>query len=160
MIERLFDIVAKRAGDEPNAVMLAAKEQGQWRTYSCGDVWETARKLAGGLLSLGIANNELTPEKQEKIAIISPNRPEWIMTDVGVQLTGAVLTPIYPTISPNDLVYILNEAEVRILFIANRELYDRLKDFLPQVPTLKYVYSFDKIHIGHYGQPERRDAHT
>ena len=145
MIERLFDIVAKRAGDEPNAVMLAAKEQGQWRTYSCGDVWETARKLAGGLLSLGIANNELTPEKQEKIAIISPNRPEWIMTDVGVQLTGAVLTPIYPTISPNDLVYILNEAEVRILFIANRELYDRLKDFLPQVPTLKYVYSFDKI---------------
>src|SRR5687768_3706836 len=124
MIERLFDIVSIKAKEEPNAVMLAAKEQGQWRTYSSSDVWDTARKLAGGIISLGIANQELQPEKQEKIALISPNRPEWIMTDVAVQLTGAVLTPIYPTISPNELVYILKEAGIRILFVANNELYE------------------------------------
>lgn len=145
MIERLFDIAAKRALDEPGVTMLAAKENGQWRTYSCKEAWETARKLCGGLLSLGIANQSLQPEAQEKIAVISPNRPEWIMTDLAVQMTGAVLTPIYPTISIAELVYVLNDAGVRILFLSNKEMYDRLKVSFKDIPTLQHVYSFDKI---------------
>ncbi|MEI8279056.1 MAG: long-chain fatty acid--CoA ligase [Bacteroidota bacterium] len=145
MIDRLFDIVAQRSAEEPNAVMLAAKENGQWRTYSCSDVWGTANKLSGGLLSIGITNEVLQPEVQEKIAIISPNRPEWIITDLAVQMTGAVLTPIYPTISPTEIAFILNEAAVRIVFLANKELYDRFKDAFATVPTLKFIYSFDSI---------------
>ena len=145
MIQRLFDIVQQRSVQFPNEVMLAAKENGQWRTYSCDDVWNTARKLAGGLLSLGLVSRVLEPDKQEKIAIISPNRPEWIITDIGVQLTGSVLTPIYPTISPNEIAYILNESEVQILIVANADIYDRFKDALKDVPTLKSVYSFDEI---------------
>ena len=145
MTERLFDIVAKNAAEEPNAVMLAAKEQGQWKTYSYKEVWETAGKLCGGLLSIGIANAELVPEQQEKIAIISPNNPQWIITDIGVQMTGAVLTPIYPTISPHELVFVLNDAQVRILFLANKELYEHFKEAFAEVLTLKFIYSFEKI---------------
>jgi long-chain acyl-CoA synthetase len=145
MIKRIFDIVEKRAAEEPAGVMLAAKENGQWRTYSSGEVWDTACKLCGGLLSLGISNQILEPEQQEKIAIISPNRPEWIMTDLGVQQTGAVLTPVYPTVSPHDLAFILQESGVRILFIANAELYGRFKEVIQAAPSLKFVYSFDKI---------------
>jgi long-chain acyl-CoA synthetase len=145
MIQRLFDIAELRSSQEPDAVMLAAKENSQWRTYSCREVWETARKLAGGLLSIGIANETLEPEQQEKIAIISPNRPEWIMTDLGVQLTGAVLTPVYPTISPAEISYVLNEAGVNICFVANAEIYERFKDAFKDIPTLKNIYSFDVI---------------
>ena len=128
MIQRLFDIVEQRNIEAPDAIMLAAKENGRWRHYSCREVWETARKLAGGLLAGGIANQVLEPNEQEKIAIISPNRPEWMITDLAVQLTGAVLTPIYPTISPNDIAYVLNEAGVQIIFVANDEIYERFKD--------------------------------
>ncbi|MBA3827869.1 MAG: long-chain fatty acid--CoA ligase [Taibaiella sp.] len=145
MIKRMFDIVAQRAQEDPEAIMLSAKEQGTWRTYSCADVWNTARKLAGGLLEAGIANHILEPEQQEKIAIISPNRPEWMITDVAVQLTGAVLTPIYPTVSPTEFAFILNQAGVRILFLANKELYDRFKDAMATVPTLKNIYSFEQV---------------
>ncbi len=141
----MFDIVAQRAQEDPEAIMLSAKEQGTWRTYSCADVWNTARKLAGGLLEAGIANHILEPEQQEKIAIISPNRPEWMITDVAVQLTGAVLTPIYPTVSPTEFAFILNQAGVRILFLANKELYDRFKDAMATVPTLKNIYSFEQV---------------
>ncbi len=144
-MERLFDIVEDRARLAPNAVMLAAKENGTWRTYSCAEVWATAQKVAGGLLSLGIANSVLEPERQEKIAIVSPNRPEWMIADVGVQLTGAVLTPIYPTISPTEIVYVLSEAEVQIVFVANAEIYERFKDAFKEIPTLKKIYSFDVI---------------
>ena len=145
MIHRLFDIVAKRSEEAPNSIMLAAKENGQWRTYSCREVWETSRKLAGGLLSLGIANQVLEPEKQEKIAILSPNRPEWMITDIAVQLTGAVLTPIYPTISPTELVYVLRESDVQVLFVACAEIYERYKEAFQQLPNLKHIYAFDEI---------------
>jgi len=145
MVARLFDIIEQRSKEGPEDIMLAAKENGQWRTYSASTVWSTARRLAGGILSLGIANQVLEPEQQEKIAIVSPNRPEWIMTDVAVQLTGAVLTPIYPTVSPNDFAFILNEASVSILFIANAELYERFKVVFAQIPSLKHIYSFDPI---------------
>lgn len=144
MIERLFDIVAERAAADPNAEMLAAKENGQWKTYSCKTVWETAQKLCGGLLTLGIKNQTLEPEVQEKIAIISFNRPEWMMVDLAVQMTGAVLTPIYPTISPNELSHIFKEAEIKIVFVSNAELYERFKDAFAEIPTLQHVFSFDK----------------
>jgi len=145
MIRRLFDIVQLRSEQAPDAVMLAAKENGEWRTYSCKEVWETSRKLAAGLLLTGIANDNLTPDAQEKIAIISPNRPEWMITDIGVQLTGAVLTPVYPTISPSELVYVLTEAGVRIVFVASKDIYERFKEAFSQIPDLKQVYSFDVI---------------
>jgi len=145
MIQRLFDIVAGRAAEEPNATMLAAKENGEWVTYSSGQVWDTARKLAGGLLSLGIANEDADPLKLEKVSIISPNNPQWIITDIGVQLAGAVLTPIYPTISPHELVFILNEAGVRILFLASADLYERFKETYSQVPTLQHIFCFAEV---------------
>jgi long-chain acyl-CoA synthetase len=145
MIQRLFDIVQQRAAQAPDETMLAAKENGQWRTYSCKEVWETARKMAGGLEAEGIANSVLEAEAQEKIAIISPNRPEWMITDVAVQLTGAVLTPVYPTISPTDLVYVLNEAEVKTVFVANADIYAHFKEAFTQMPHLKKIYSFDRL---------------
>lgn len=145
MITRLFDFAAQRAAEEPQAIMLAGKENGAYRTYTTKEVWDTADKLCGGLLSLGIQNTILEPEQQEKVALISPNRPEWLMTDLAVQQTGAVLTPLYPTVSPTDLVYVLNEAQVKILFIGNAELYERFRDALKQVPTLTHVFSFDVI---------------
>ncbi len=145
MNKRLFDIIANKANTEPKQTMLAGKVNNEWRTYSSEDVWDTAQKLCGGLLQLGISNSILEAEQQEKIAIISPNRPEWLITDFGVQMTGAVLTPLYPTISTNDMEYILKEAEVRIVFIADKELYERFKPAFDNTSSVQHVYSFDKI---------------
>lgn len=145
MVKRVFDIVKQRNDEEPDAVMLAAKEQGEWKTYSCSRIWRTAQQLCGGLLSLQVRNEPLNPDLQEKIAIISLNRPEWIITDVAVQMAGAVLTPVYPTISATELAFILNEAEVRIVFIASEELYVRFQEAFEKVPTLRYIFSFDKV---------------
>lgn len=145
MITRLFDIVSKRAEEQPASVLFAAKEQGSWRTYNSAEVWDKARKLSGGIQSLNIRNAVLEPDEQEKIAIISPNRPEWLITDIATQMSGAVLTPLYPTISPNEMEYILKEAEVRIIFIADKELYERFKGAFDNTPSVAHIYSFDKI---------------
>lgn len=144
-MERLFDIIKERVDANPDGVLLAVKENGSWRTYSAKEAWTTSCKLANGLLSLGIENTILDPENQEKIAIISPNRPEWMMTDFAVQLTGAVLTPIYPTINPAELLFVLNEAGVKKLFIANADLYARFATTFAAIPTLTHIFSFDII---------------
>jgi long-chain acyl-CoA synthetase len=149
--QRLFDFVEAQAADRPSGVMLASKINGAWHTITCKEVVNRSRDLAAGLLALGIRNEDLDPEKQEKIAIVSQNRPEWVIADLAVQQTGAILTPIYPTVSPQDFAYILNEAEVRIIFFANKELYDRFQPVFKDIPTLKHIYTFDKIDAaGHW----------
>jgi long-chain acyl-CoA synthetase len=145
MIERLFDIVNIRYDAAPDETLLAAKEAGTWREYPVREVWETACSMSNALLELGIENAVLEPESQEKIAVISPNRPEWIMTDVAVQLTGAVLTPIYPTIAPDELSFVLNDASVRKVFIASADLYNRYKPVLDAMPWPMTVYTFDDV---------------
>ncbi len=145
MTMRLFDIVERRSTEHPDAIMLAAKEQGIWRTYSSKEVWNSANELAAGLQALGISDRLDDADSQEKIAIISPNRPEWMIADIGVQLCGAVLTPVYPTISPNELAYIMNEAGIRIVLVASKEIYERFSGAFEEVASLKYIYSFDEV---------------
>ena len=145
MIKRLFDIVEARSIQEPDAVALAAKENGDWKTYTYKDIWSIAEQLAGGLLSLGISKPTEDVEKREKIAIVSANRPEWAITDLASQLSGAVLTPLYPTVSLHDMEFILKEAEVHIVFIATKDLHKRFKDALKNTSSVKHVFSFDEV---------------
>ena len=145
MIARLFDLVTERLQKDPDGVLLAAKENGNWRTWSMRETWDTACGLSNGLLALGIENTVLQPEQQEKIAIISHNRPEWMIVDMAVQLTGAVLTPIYPTISPTELLYVLQDAGVQKVFVANADLYERFKEIFISLPAIQFIFSFDKV---------------
>lgn len=142
---RLFDIVRNKACKNANDVMLAEKIDGNWKTHTYFEVWNTAKSLALGLSNIGITNEILEPISQKKVAIISANRPEWIITDIGTQLTGSVLTPIYPTINTEEMAYILTESETSVVFVANLQIYNRFKEAFNSVPTLKYVYSFDDI---------------
>lgn len=144
MMHRLFDIVARRNHEDPQSVLLAAKENGNWRTYSTAEAWDMARRLAAGLLSLGIRNQVLEPEQQEKIAIISLNRPEWMITDLAVQMTGAVLTPVYPTIATKELEFILREAGVKIVFVATADLHTRFKDAMANA-GVRHIFSFAQV---------------
>jgi long-chain acyl-CoA synthetase len=79
------------------------------------------------------------------VAIISPNRPEWVIADVAVQLTGAVLTPIYPTISAVDLDYVLREATVKVVIVADANIYEQFKETLTNVPSVALIISFDTL---------------
>jgi long-chain acyl-CoA synthetase len=145
MSSRLFDFVQERYQQAPQATMLAAKEGGAWREYPVREVWETACAVSRGLLALGVCNVVLRPEEQEKIAIISPNRPEWVITDLAVQLCGAVLTPIYPTIAADDLEFVLREATVRKIFVASTELWERFGPTIRAMPSIEQVFCFDEV---------------
>lgn len=142
---RLFDVIAYQLEKYPKEDMLAGKVDGKWIKYSTKEVAETTLQFASGLLQLGITRGDGTMEGKDKIAIVSRNRPEWVLTDLACQQTGAVLTPIYPTISQNELVFVLKDAGARILFISDQEILDKVNAVRDQLPALKEVFSYDPL---------------
>ena len=126
--------------------MFAAKEEGGiWKKYSTGEVSEIVRKLAAGLAHLGIGPNDMSIEGRDKIAVISANRPEWMFLDLAVQMAGAVLVPIYPTLSVNELEFVLNDAAVKLVFTGDEELYRKVQSIRSNVPSVQAVYTFSYI---------------
>lgn len=143
--KRLFDAVAHQLENFPKNDMLAAKENGKWKTYSTQQVADTVNRLSAGLLSLGVKANDFTPESSDKIAIISNNRPEWVFTDLAVQQAGAILVPVYPTTNPNELAFILNDAAVKYIFVSSEDLLLKVQSIIDKVPSIQGIYTFDTI---------------
>ncbi len=143
--KRLFDCIEYQLQNFPKDDMLAAKENGAWVTYSTAKVKETVNRLSAGLLTLGLSGNDMSDEGTDKVGIISNNRPEWLMTDMAVQQTGAVLVPLYPTTNPVEIQYILNDALVKYIFVSNKEMFDKIKALQPNIPSLINIYTFDKV---------------
>ncbi len=138
-ITRTIDLLSHQLSNYPQPDCLAAKVNGQWVKYSTQDVQTMSNLLSLGLLKLGVGKND-------KVAIISFNRPEWVFTDFGIQNLGAISVPMYPTITVEDYRYILNDAEVKVIFVADSELYNKVVAATDGMDSVKEIYTFDEVH--------------
>ena len=142
---RLFDCIEYQLTKFPKNDMMAAKINGSWQLYSTAEIGKAVNSLSAGLLHLGVSGNDMSDEGTDKIAIISNNRPEWLITDMAVQQTGAVLVPLYPTTSIQEIQFILNDAQVKYIFVSSKELFEKISSIRPNVPSLKDIYTFDTV---------------
>ena len=142
---RLFDCLEWQLTQTPLEDMLAAKEGGQWKKYSTAQVKEIVDTLSSGLIAMGIGPGDGTPEGRDKIAVIAKNRPEWVMLDLAVQQVGAVLTPIYPTISINELEFVLTDAAVKMVFVNDEELFLKVGSLKEKLPALQAIFTFEHV---------------
>lgn len=147
---RLFDAIEYQKNRFPKSDMLNAKEAGTWKHYSTSNIEAIVNKFSAGLLKLGVQCNDCTAEGSDKIAIISNNRPEWLFTDFAVQQIGAILVPVYPTTNPLELEFILNDAQIKYVFASSEELYLKAKSVASKVPSVKNIYTFDKVENAPY----------
>ncbi|MFZ9386504.1 MAG: AMP-dependent synthetase/ligase [Chitinophagaceae bacterium] len=143
--KRLFDCISLQLEKNPLDDMLAGKAAGQWKKYSTREVQETVNRLSAGLLSLGVGPQDMTVEGRDKIAILSKNRPEWVMLDLAVQQIGALLTPIYPTINVNELAFVLNDAQVKIVFCNDEDSFHKVMSIKDKLPSLQEVFTFEHV---------------
>ena len=147
---RLFDCLEYRLERQPLEDMLAGKEAGQWKKFSTQQAQSLVSDLSAGLLSLGIGPGDMSVEGRDKVAIICKNRPEWLILDLAVQQIGAVLTPIYPTINVNELEFILKDAQVKMVFVNDEDLYLKVLSIKSKVPSLQDIYTFDHVPNANY----------
>lgn len=134
---RLFDLLhrLKQMPSKPDA--LGAKENGVWRTYSTDAYIDTVNTLSYALIEIGA-------KPGDKIGLIANNRPEWNFVDYACLQTGTINTPLYPTISEHDLKHIIGDADIRYFFVANEELYQKVKS-CSAGSGIKEIFSFSKI---------------
>jgi len=96
--------------------LLAAKSEGRFVPISTEEFGRRVKHLSLGLADLGLGPGE-------KLVILSENRPEWTITDFAVLCAGAVTVPIYTSLMPEQIKYIINDSDARIVVCSNRELW-------------------------------------
>jgi long-chain acyl-CoA synthetase len=142
---RLFDCLAEQLKYGGNEATLAAKEGGKWRKYSTAEVKDIVDQLSAGLLAHGYTAGDMSVEGRDKIAILAKNRPEWMFLDLAVQQMGAILVPLYPTIHVNDLEFILNDAQVKAVFVNDEDLFHKVQNVRSKTSSIRDIYSFEHV---------------
>jgi long-chain acyl-CoA synthetase len=138
-ITRLFEFPYYQKENYNLEKAMVTKYDGEWKGVSSGQYLEQANAISRALLRLGVAAND-------KIALISmTNRTEWSVMDTGILQVGAQNVPIYPTISEGDYAYILNHSESTYCFVSCTEVLEKVRAVQREVPSLKEIYSFDRI---------------
>ena len=116
---------------------LAKKENGEWRRYSIQEYVNTTNIISFALIKIGI-------KKNDKVAIISSNRPEWNILDMAIQKVGAITVPIYPTISKDDYKIIINNCEAKLAIIEGLSVLSKIEEIRPEIPSIEHIFTFVK----------------
>jgi long-chain acyl-CoA synthetase len=138
--KRNFDLL-DRFSKMPNTIgrfKLAGKENGKWVEYDAQEYTRNVLNTSMGLLSMGY-------KPGEKVATITNNRPEWNFIEMGAPQAGMVHVPIHPTLSDDELVYILNHSESSLLIVSDASLYKRVETFKDQLEFVRNFFTFNKV---------------
>jgi len=137
-ITRVFDLLEHSLEKHRKDDMVAAKQNGIWNKYSTEKFVAQVNSVSQGLIASGIV-------KDNKVAIMSANRPEWNICDFGIMQIGATQVPMYPTLSENDIKFILRDADIKIVFVSESALYEKLNN-VRKTDALDFkIFSFDNI---------------
>ena len=91
-----------------------------------------------GLLSLGL-------KKGDKVAMVSNNRPEWNIIDMGISQAGMIHIPIYPTISVEEYDYILDDAKPKLIFVSDKGLFEKIRPLVDKAASIEGIYTINKV---------------
>jgi len=135
-IKRVFDLL-KFSLEQPKAAFISGKAKGKWINYSTQDFCAAVDFLSRGLIKQGIG-------KGGRVAVMSHNRPEWNIADFAANQIGAYQIPLYPTLAEHDIQFILKDAEISIIFVADEEIYKKVKPCVDAINPKIKIYSFDE----------------
>ena len=122
-------------------VALRHKVEGKWCDISWRQFGEQINELSLALLSHGL-------KVQDKVGIFSNNMPRWTVADFATLQIRSVVVPIYPTNTPKQAAYIINDADIRVLFVGEQEQYDAATEVFSDCDQLEYIVAMsDEIDL-------------
>ena len=132
----LVDVFNRIPVEHKRPDTLNYKRADRWIPVSADEMLARAKSIAAGLHVIGV-------QRGDRVALLSESRVEWTLTDAGSIFAGAIDVPIYPTLTPPQVRYILNDSGAAVLFVERREKFDELKDVLGECPSVKHVIFFE-----------------
>ena len=128
-VPALFQRTAQRRG---NAPALHFKAGARWTPISWADYSRAVSRVANALLAEGL-------NPQDRVALWSSNRPEWQIADIGIAHAGLVTVAIYQSDAPEQVRYLVNHSESKVLIVEHRKLLDQVIALRPELPGLQRV---------------------
>ena len=125
-----------RVAKTPAAEAFRFPREAAWESVTWAQTDARVRQMAAGLVALGI-------ESEQRVALASSTRYEWVIADLAVTLAGAATTTIYPTTSESDVTYIVNDSQSRIVFAEDDAQIAKLRANRAQLPEVVKVVTFD-----------------
>jgi len=115
---------------------LMNKVEGQYQGITYREFGEKVKNFALGLASLGV-------KRGDRIALLSENRPEWAFSDLAILSLGAINVPIYPSLIPKQIEYILNDSEAKIIITSIPDQTNKIIEITKNLPVLKHIIYMD-----------------
>lgn len=138
-LTRLFELIDQyQTIYQHQQEVLGYKDQkdGKWKAYSARQYVENVNKLSTAFLKLGIRPGD-------NVATIIKNSPEWNFTDMALLQIGAVQVPIYPTISLDNYKHIFSEAEIKMVIVSEKEIYEKIKPALGD--EIAHIFTIEEV---------------
>ena len=132
----LPDMLRTNANRYKDKAAMLIKRGDTWHEITYAGFGDKVRLVAQGLASLGIS-------KGDKVALLSENRPEWGMSDFGIQSTGALVVPIYPTLISKQIEYMLQNSGAKLVIVSNSEQADKVIPLAENLTDLTKVVVMD-----------------
>ncbi|MGE5403883.1 MAG: AMP-dependent synthetase/ligase [Candidatus Saccharibacteria bacterium] len=130
---------AKIYKDDP--ILIQKNIVGEWESLTWGEFADRIYAVAKALINMGI-------EKGDTCSIFSNNCSEWSIADLGILATRAISVPVYATNSKEETEYIINDAEVKVIFVGNQDQYDKTARIIEDSKYLKYIIAMqDNINL-------------
>ena len=145
----LPQMLREHARTRPAAVALRQKEHGIWHPVTWADYHRRAMHVGLGLRALGLGDGG-------HLGVISENRQEWVISQMGAGMVGAVTVGVYPTSPTPEVAYVLAHADVEVVVCEDQEQSDKVLEALPQLPRLKRIVVCEKKGLRSTA-PEHRD---
>lgn len=143
-------LLARNAAANPARVALREKDLGIWQAHTWQQYLNLVRACALGLRDIGICRND-------KIAIIGDNRPEWLIAELAAQACGAVPVGIYPDSVPSELAYIVDHSDASVLIAEDQEQVDKVLEHFDGLPKLRLILYCDARGLRNYRHPKVQD---
>ncbi len=133
-VTRTFDLLDRYAENFPDKPdVFAAKVNRKWELCNVSDYINNSNCISYGLLALGL-------QKDDKVATISNNRPEWNFVDMGLAMAGIIHVPMFATLDEQGYKEIIDHAGVKAVFVSDIKLYNTLKPISPEL-----IFTFDNV---------------
>ncbi len=137
-IKNIPEMFLKSLSSYKSRPVLKVKRGGKYKDIFWNEIYDVISHVSLGLSFLGI-------RKDDKVAIISENRPEWIYIDLAILSLGAVTVPIFPTYRRREVEYIINHSESRAVIISGDRHMSKLERLIQRYQENLKIISFDKI---------------
>ncbi len=146
MSDTLPKLLCERASLSPEAPAFREKSLGIWRTLSWREVRDRVEAICFGLLSLGLG-------KEDKIAIVGDNRPDWIHAELAAQSLGAIPVGIYPDSVSEELFSLTDACDAKILIVEDQEQVDKVLEVRDRLHDVERIVYADERGMRLYDDP-------